>query len=227
MTLSSDGNENGEKTIGLISQNNFARAAHFFSTFLCRCFARLQREASRNFLVTRFMEEMSYVFLFTYFSTAVHFHFGGCQHFSFSHHRYKIFMLFFQQKNVSFVFNLSFQFSVGLFLVELRWPVAYFLFFSVFIFLYFQFPLSVFVFIDSLVVSALQDAGGYAISYQNNLELHLGCHTCLLIYFTLACLWSGRTDGRTYGHVITKLSRMGRLPQFLSYGATFMHGHFV
>ena len=38
--------------------------------------------------------------------------------------------------------------------------------------------LSVFVFIDSLVVSALQDAGGYAISRQNNLELHLGCHTC-------------------------------------------------
>ena len=41
-----------------------------------------------------------------------------------------------------------------------------------------QFPLSVFVFIDSFVASALQDAGGYAISRQNNLELHLGCHTC-------------------------------------------------
>ena len=26
-------------------------------------------------------------------------------------------------------------------------------------------------------------------------------------------------DGRAYGHVITKLSRMGRLPHFLSYGA--------
>ena len=32
--------------------------------------------------------------------------------------------------------------------------------------------------IDSFVISALQDAGGYAISCQNNLELHLGCHTC-------------------------------------------------
>ena len=31
-----------------------------------------------------------------------------------------------------------------------------------------QFPLSVFVFIDYLVVSALQDAGGYAISRQNS-----------------------------------------------------------
>ena len=32
--------------------------------------------------------------------------------------------------------------------------------------------------IDSLVVSASQDAGGYAIFCQNKLELHLGCHTC-------------------------------------------------
>ena len=54
--------------MGLISKSNFARAAHFFCTFLCRCFARLQRETSRNFLVTRFMEEMSYVFSFTFFS---------------------------------------------------------------------------------------------------------------------------------------------------------------
>ena len=35
-------------------------------------------------------------------------------------------------------------------------------------------------------------------------------------------------DGRSYGHVITKFSRMGRLPHFLSYGASliyrFSHG---
>ena len=69
--LSGEGNagERWKTTIGLISEkNNFARAAHFFCTFLCRCFARLQRETSRNFLVTRFMEEMSYVFSFTFFS---------------------------------------------------------------------------------------------------------------------------------------------------------------
>ena len=41
-----------------------------------------------------------------------------------------------------------------------------------------QSPLSVFIFIDSLVVSALQDAGGYEISRQNNPELLLGFHTC-------------------------------------------------
>ena len=62
-----------------------------------------------------------------------------------------------------------------------------------------QSPLSLFVFMDSLVVSALQDAGGYAISRQNNLELHLGCHTCWLNYFTLVCLWCGRTVGRLVG----------------------------
>ena len=41
------------------------------------------------------------------------------------------------------------------------------------------------------------DAGGYAISLLNNLELHLGYHTCWLSYFTLVCLWCGRTVGRT------------------------------
>ena len=54
-------------------------------------------------------------------------------------------------------------------------------------------------FIDSLVVSASQDAGGNAISRQNNLELRLGCHTCWVSYFTLVCLWCGRMVGRLVG----------------------------
>ena len=116
------------------------------------------------------------------------------------------------KKNVSF-FYVSLYISVALFLVELRWPAAFFLFFSVFLFLYIpnlwtwqlslilnttriqkQFLLSVF---DSLAVSTLQDAGGYAISRQNNLELHLGCHTCWLSYFTLVCLWCSRAGLRS------------------------------
>ena len=52
------------------------------------------------------------------------------------------------------------------------------------------------VFIDCFTVSALQDAGGHAISRQKNLELHLGCHTCWLSHFTIVCLWCGLTDGR-------------------------------
>ena len=44
-------------TIGLISKSNYF-------------FTRLQRETSRNFLVTRFMEEMSYVFRLHFFTVA-------------------------------------------------------------------------------------------------------------------------------------------------------------
>ena len=39
--------------------------------------------------------------------------------------------------------------------------------------------------IDSLVVSASQDAGGYVISRQNNLELHLGSDTSRLSYLII------------------------------------------
>ena len=80
---------------------------------------------------------------------------------------------------------------------------------------------SVFVFIDSLVVSASQGASSYATSRQNDLEFHLGCHTCWLSCFTLVCLWCGRTVGRSvYGHVINKFSPMGSLPHFLTHGAS-------
>ena len=54
-------------------KSNFALAAHFFCTFLCRCFARLQHGSSRNFLLTRFMEE------FRTFCSSLFFH---CRSFS-------------------------------------------------------------------------------------------------------------------------------------------------
>ena len=91
--------------------------------------------------------------------------------------------------------------------------------------------ISVFVFIDSLFVSASQDVGGYAISHQNNLELHLGCHTCGMSYFTLVYLWCRWTVGQwaggpVYGHMITKFSRIGSLPHFLTHGA-LLHDKFI
>ena len=49
------------------------------------------------------------------------------------------------------------------------------------------------------VVSVLQDAGGYAISRQNNLELHLVCHTCWLSYFALVFLCCGPAVSRAGG----------------------------
>ena len=78
--LSGEGNENGEKTIiGLISQKATLYEQHIFCTFRCPCFARLQRKTSRNFLVTRLMEEMSNVVrvLVHFFFTTAHFHLGG------------------------------------------------------------------------------------------------------------------------------------------------------
>ena len=76
--LSGEGNENGEKTaIGLTGKKATLHGSTLFCRFVCRCFVRLKRETSRNFRVTRFMEEMSYVFLFIFFFTATHFHLGS------------------------------------------------------------------------------------------------------------------------------------------------------
>ena len=41
-------------------------------------------------------------------------------------------------------------------------------------------------------------------------------------FFTLVYLWCGRTVGRSvYSHVITKFSRMGSLPHFLTHGVRY------
>ena len=52
-----------------------------------------------------------------------------------------------------------------------------------------QFPLSVFVFIDSLVVPASREAGGHTLSRQNNLTSGIGLHELCV-----------RTGGRTLRH---------------------------
>ena len=106
------------------------------------------------------------------------------------------FTLFLQQKNVCVVFCLSlWLFFSG---VELAGLSPYFLFFSVFnsLSLYSKFvgiainvslilqttrlqkhfPLSVFVFVDSLIISASQDAGGLTLSRQNNLTFGIGLY---------------------------------------------------
>ena len=93
-----------------------------YINFLCRCFARLKRETSRNFLVTHFMEEVSYVLSFTFF----HCHsfspciIGGRYHFSFCQCRYKkffkspspFFSLSFAGPPPTFSFSLSFSCSI-------------------------------------------------------------------------------------------------------------------
>ena len=207
--LSGEGNagERWKTTIGLISKKGTLHLQHtLFCTFLCRCFARLQRETSRNFLVTRFTDWNVVRFLVHFFSLP----------FTFTLHWWPLaFLIFSKLSCCSLALDLCRPFS--------RWaslachPLSLFLCFSLALYSKFldmtinlslilyktqiqkKIPLSVFVLIDSLVVSASQDAGGYAISRQNNLELHLGCHTCWLSYFTLVCLWCGRTVGRSVG----------------------------
>ena len=133
-----------KRTIDLISEKTTLHVQNtFFCTFLCRCFARPQRETSRNFLVTSFMEKMSYLLLLTFFFTGL---FSPCRcryDFSFSHRHFKIFMLFFQQ----IAPYLPLQLSVALFLAGLP-PTLFFLYIP-------KLPLSVFVFIDSLQLSLL------------------------------------------------------------------------
>ena len=69
-----------------------------------------------------FMEELSYmltkdfvscVHVRLYFVTAAHFHLAGRYHFSFSHHRYEIFMfIFHRNSSPSFLITRSSSFSV-------------------------------------------------------------------------------------------------------------------
>ena len=137
--LSGEGNEKGEEKKQQQQKNNrsnqqksnFARAAHFFCTFFCRCFAPLKRETSRNFLVTRFMEEMSYVFLFTFFFIVAHFHPASISHFLTAATKWHVVP---PTKNVFLVFSISLQLFFSLSFAGLS---PYFLFFSVFLFLYF------------------------------------------------------------------------------------------
>ena len=126
--LSGEGNENGEETtIGLNSKEATLYVQQtFFVYFFAVVLHDYKVKSSRNFLVTRFMEEMSYVLFRSLFVfTAALFHPT-----SFSHRRYKI------SKKCPLVFYLSLELSVALFLVELRWSVPNFLLFSLFLFLY-------------------------------------------------------------------------------------------
>ena len=55
-------------------KSNFVRAAHFFCTILCSCFARLQRESSRNLLQLHILWRKCRTCSHLLFFTAAHFH---------------------------------------------------------------------------------------------------------------------------------------------------------
>ena len=77
----------------------------FFCTFLCCCFARLQRNTSRNF----FMEEMSFAFSVTFFSLRLIFSLRWWPlAFLIFSPPLQNFHVVLPTKNVSFVFYLTF-----------------------------------------------------------------------------------------------------------------------
>ena len=165
---------------------------------------------------------MSYVLLFTFHAFVVHcclFSSWWLLAFLISHCCY--FHVFFPTKKVSFVFSfrssclslffwLSFADLLPTFSLSLY---SKFVDMTIYLSLILwttrmqkQFPLSVFVFNDSLLVSSSQNAGGYAISRQNNLELPYLLTE--LFYIGMPVV---RMDCRSlYGHVITKFSRKDR-----------------
>ena len=60
--------------------------------------------------------------------------------------------------------------------------------------------------------------GGHTISRQKHVDLPVVSYPSTeLFYIGMPVV---RTDGRAYGHVITKISRMGRLLNFLTQGAS-------
>ena len=58
--------------------------------------------------------------------------------------------------------------------------------------------------------------GGHAISRQKHVELPVESYLLIeLLYIGMSVAW---TDRRAYGQVITRISRLDRLPNFLRYG---------
>ena len=138
-----------------------------------------QCKTPRNFPVTRFTEEMSPSFSSLVFSLPLIL----CDTLlSFSHHSYKNFMLFFQNKMSPFFF-LSLALALCRSLscwALLAWYV--------------------------LSLSLLQDTGGYAISCQNNLEL---LYLLIELFYTgIPVVWmDGLSVSRSVGNTVMWLPK--------------------
>ena len=226
--LSGEAHENGEKTAtGLISKKTILNVQHTFSyislPFFCTTTTwNFQKLPGYTF----FWGKVVLVFVRSFFSRRS-LHPGGPEHFSFSYRRYKISCCSSNKKCLLCFFSLA----PALFLIELRWPVALlslFLCLSVSLYskflgmtinlsLYFRqhgqiqkhFPLSVFVFLDSLVVFASQDAGA--------LPRQTDYLTFINNYHRLTC--SGCTDGGRSGVMGSAIRPGHGFPICLTHGA--------
>ena len=123
--LSGEGNVNGEKTtIGLISKKATLHVQH---TFFVHFFAFVLHDYNVKLPETLWRKCRTC-------SCSLFFHCHSCSPqwplaFLISSPPLQIFMLFFQQKMSPLFFtSRSTELSVALFLIELRWPMSYFLF---------------------------------------------------------------------------------------------------
>ena len=181
-------------------KSNFAQKNTLFCTLLCSCFARLQRETSRNLLIILFVWEMSYVFLFIFFSlpliftlvsASISYFPTAATKFSCCFSNNRMSPLFFAGLSPTFCFSLSLS-SLHSKFVDMTIKLS-------------LIPQTTLIqkkfdsFIDSLVVSASQDAGGFAISAKRTSS----CHTCMLIGLFYIGMPVVGTDGQAGGCTVT------------------------
>ena len=134
--LRGEGNEDGEKTkIGLISKKATLHVQHTFFYISLPLFSKtttwnFQKLPTYTFysgtVVRVFVHFFSLPLIFTLVAASI-------SHF---HRRCEMFLLFFQQKMTPLFLSLALALCRPFSFLELRWPAARFLFFSVFLFLY-------------------------------------------------------------------------------------------
>ena len=195
--LSGKGKEKGEKKVYL-AQKQLCTCSTIFCTFLCRYFARLQRETSKTSWLHVLWRKFRTGSCSLSFFTVATFHPVGS---------YKIWCCSSNKKCLLRFFSLA----LVLLLVALHWPVAlrsHFRRLSLSLYSKFvdmtinlslilyitrtqkHFPLSIFVFIDSFVVLASQDAGGHIVCFPAKITQHLASAYMRCVY--------GQVGGQAY-----------------------------
>ena len=121
------------------------------------------------------------------------------------------FLIFSRQRRYEIVMFFSQRNSIPFFLITRSKSFCL----SLFLFLHVSANIKTNVEKDTTFFS--KSLGGNTISCQKHPELSVVSYLLTeLFYIGMPVVW---TNGRTYGHVITKISQMGGLPNFLTHGA--------
>ena len=177
-------------------KSNFARTAHF-CPFLCSCFAQLQRETYWNFLVTRFIFfSLPLIFILHWWPLAFLILSPPLSLEENSNKKMSSLFFISRSRSLSPYFSLSFAGLPPTFSFSLSFSCSIFQIcghdsYS---------ELNTLENTDTETISPFRLFSCLCFTRRGWLcELHLGCHTCLLSYFTLVCLWCGRTVVRSVG----------------------------